>query len=605
MLVRKRLSWAYLLPLLVVFSLLIAISCGGSAPAEPIVVEKEVIKEVPVEKQVVVEKEVVKEVIKEVPVEKEVIKEVIKEIEKQVVVVATPIPAAETVGIQTGGVISAMAYASARVWDPHLASSLSDIIWISPLYNQVIEFNPETDDPFDLRGDLAETWEVSPDGLTYTFHLAENAVWHDGQPMTADDVVFSLERMTGRIGEIRAPRAGQIKPYYKSSEATDAHTVRVDTNFVAAAFLPFLAVDYMKIVPKHIVEAGIDIDKYENLVGSGPYTLDRFTKDSDGVFVKNPNYFKEGFPRLDGINSFIITDPGTEAAQLTAGQILMNMGIGSNMNPTDQNDLAKDQDHLNAIWYIPSIYQGLMFNVNVKPYDDPRVRKAIYLALDRDKMLDGVGRLGFESLGAPFAPGTWFGKTEEEIRQLPGFRQPKDEDIAEAKRLMAEAGYPDGFKTTLTIRRVGTYPLLSQLTKPQLKKALNIDVDIKVMESAAGYKAYISGDWEISNQANGFLVLDPDGVFAALYREGGTRNYPNWSDPKVNGLFEEQTKELDRDKRRAIVQEAEDYLLEGTHNWAGLFWTSRGKIFNEKVQNIHQAQSVQVQLKYEHIWLER
>ena len=594
-----------LTPLLLVLVFIVA--CG-SAASTPVVVEKEVIKEVikevPVEVVKEVVKEVIREVVKEVPVE--VVKEVVKEVPRELlkVVTATPGPTpTPPAGLQLGGVISAMAYTSLRVWDPILAGSNADIIWASPLFNQVVEYNPETDDPFDIRGDLAETWEVSSDGLTYTFHLAEKAVWHDGEPITADDVVFSLDRMTGKLGPIRSPRGGQIKPYYKSSEAVDPHTVKVETNFVAAAFLPFLAVDYMKIVPKHLIGAGVEFNKYENVVGGGPFTLKNYIKGSGGEFVKNDDYFKEGYPRLDGINVFVVPSSGTASALFTAGQILMSMGAGTNMNVIDVADLAKDQDHLDIIWVVATILQGVMFNTNVKPYDDPRVRKAIYLALDRDKIIDGLGRLGFETVGTPFTPNSWFGKTEEEIRQLPGFRQPKDQDIAEAKRLLAEAGYPDGFKTTLNALGVSTNPLLAELTKPQLEEALNIEVEIRVTQYADGYASYESGDWELANQSNGFLILEPDSIFAALYRQGGGRNYPNWSDPKIDELYEKQTRELDRVKRRALIQEAEDILLEGTHNWAGIFWDTRGLLHNKKVQNIHGGPSLQVQLKYEHIWL--
>ncbi|MCH7606648.1 MAG: hypothetical protein IH962_05795, partial [Chloroflexi bacterium] len=176
--------------------LLFAVSCGGTA-AEPVIVEKEVIKEVI--KEVVVEKEVIVEVPVEVIVEKEVIKEVIKE----VVVFATPeagLYKAETpkwvttgAGKHYNGAINFVHRANPGFLDVHYGASSTTVLLPSGLrFNQLLQYDPTA--PKEIVGDLAESWEVSEDGMTYTFHIAE-ANWQDGVPVTADDIVFSLDRM--------------------------------------------------------------------------------------------------------------------------------------------------------------------------------------------------------------------------------------------------------------------------------------------------------------------------------------------------------------------------------------------------------------------------
>ena len=279
-----------------VLLLMIAVACGGTAPAEPVVVEKEVIKEV--EKPVVVEKEVVREVEKPVVVEKEVIKEVevVKEVVKEVLVNPTqdvtlkagkaieamedtaigPVVPAESGEPILGGTAVCQAYSAPTFFDVHRGAAANDVLWVSPFYNGLIELNPETDDFFDVRGDLATSWEVTPDGLSYVFNLHPDAIWWDGEPVTAEDAVWSLERMVDP-NESR-PRAGLIKPYYKDSEAVDPHTVKVNTNFVAAAFGGYLGSDYMKILPKHVYAPapdgkGVDANDWENVVGSGPFKM--------------------------------------------------------------------------------------------------------------------------------------------------------------------------------------------------------------------------------------------------------------------------------------------------------------------------------------------
>ncbi|PON18045.1 hypothetical protein C2W62_09965 [Candidatus Entotheonella serta] len=120
------------------------------------------------------------------------------------------------------------------------------------MYNQVVEFNPLN--PKEVIGDLAKSWEVSDDGKIYTFELHDNATWWDGQPLTAEDVAFSINRMI-EPGKPR-PRVGLLRPSTKKAEAVGPHTLRVHLNYSSPSFLQFLAVDYMKIVPKHVVETG-------------------------------------------------------------------------------------------------------------------------------------------------------------------------------------------------------------------------------------------------------------------------------------------------------------------------------------------------------------
>ena len=156
---------------------------------------------------------------------------------------AAPAPAAapRAVGIQ-GGVPPIMAYAQPAHWYIWECPTLSCAAATGPLYNQLVESNPDTlENRTDIRGDLANTWDLSPDGLTYTFHLDENANWWDGQPVTADDVVFSLEQMVDDV-EPR-PRSGLIRTYYDSSRVVNAKTVEVTTKFPSGAFLAFLSTD--------------------------------------------------------------------------------------------------------------------------------------------------------------------------------------------------------------------------------------------------------------------------------------------------------------------------------------------------------------------------
>ena len=167
-----------------------------------------------------------------------------------------------------------------------MAGTLGPLAALSPLYNQVVEFNPHN--PSEIIGDLATRWEVTEDGLTYTFYLHDHVKWWDGKDLTAEDVVFSLKRMI-EPGKPR-PRVGLLRP--TSRPLIDRLTVKVTLNFPAPAF-PLLAVDFMKIVPKHVVEAGVDINVWENIVGSGPFKIKSARRGDSVHHEKNP-YFKKG-----------------------------------------------------------------------------------------------------------------------------------------------------------------------------------------------------------------------------------------------------------------------------------------------------------------------
>jgi peptide/nickel transport system substrate-binding protein len=208
-------------------------------------------------------------------------------------------------------------YAYPEVWDPHLAGTLAANAAISLMYNQVVEFNPIK--PHEIIGDLAKSWEVTDGGMTYTFRLHDHVTWWDGKPLTADDVVFSLNRMI-EVGKPR-PRVGLLRPSTKLVEMVDRYTVRVALNYPSPSFLQFLAVDYMKIVPRHVVEAGVDINVWENIVGSGPFKIKGTRRGDSITYEKNPDYFKKGRPYLDTLTIIAITDAGTAAAAFKAGKI--------------------------------------------------------------------------------------------------------------------------------------------------------------------------------------------------------------------------------------------------------------------------------------------
>ena len=140
------------------------------------------------------------------------------------------------------------------------------------LYNQLVEFDPETDDRDDLINDLAESWEVTDGGLAYVFKIREGVKWHDGESVTSEDVAYSVDRWVQP-----RPRTGEVGAYYKHG-SIDPLTVKIPLQFPAADFFTYLGADVFKIVPKHVGEVK-DLQQWENMVGSGPFTVEEYKKD--------------------------------------------------------------------------------------------------------------------------------------------------------------------------------------------------------------------------------------------------------------------------------------------------------------------------------------
>jgi peptide/nickel transport system substrate-binding protein len=494
-------------------------------------------------------------------------------------------------------------------WDPHTGANLPDIHAISPLLNQVVEYNPIN--PSEIIGDLAKSWIVSDDGVTYIFNLNEGIKWWDGRDLTADDVAFSIERIV-EPGAVR-PRAGRLRTYVDTVEKIDQHTVQVDLLFPSGAFLALLAVDYMKVVPQHVVEAGVDINIFENFVGSGPFKAVEFTSGVSYKFEKNPDYFKEGRPFFDGIEAFIITEKGAEIAAFKTERVLMNISGANHLDVDDVVALEEDDAFMSKfdLWPMEGVAgHHFLLNVDQAPFDDERVRRAVFLALDRQELQDGFG-LGKWRIGAPMTALNPFALPEDELLQLPGYRQldgkKHPDDLAEAKQLMIDAGYENGVKITMHAPIVEYLPDAAQVGKEQLKEALGIDMEIVIQDVASQVNIMAAGDFQMATFGYGPMVNDPDDRFQALYLKG-SRNWTNWSDPKVDELFALQQKEIDPEKRKEYALEMQRIVVNGAPGTIEFIWkpffTIVSKRINTEAGHFVQALTVQTRFKHEHEWLE-
>ena len=494
-------------------------------------------------------------------------------------------------------------------WDVHYGGSMNTVLIPSgPRFNQILEYNPVN--PSEIIGDLAVSWESYEDGdeFGYIFRLNEDATFTDGHPVTAEDVVFSINRITlGQVqeGVLRA-RTGFLNNFvvHNTAEAIDDHTVKVPLRFPAAGFLPNLASDYMKVYPKHVAEnlTQEQANQANSLIGSGPWKLRDWEKDASYEYDRNEDYFKEGRPFFDGLKVFLIRDTARRIAALQNGQVYGTYQpvTGSN-RPEDMARLEEDSDgQVRAVILEASGVQAFFLNHTRPPFDDPRVRKAMYLGIDRQNAVEKA-ILNFGEVGTFFAPGV-----VEDLEDLkannPAFMEDRTAALAEARELLADAGYPDGFEITHNV--VNSNPSLStaQTVAPQLREDLGIDIKIEPTDLATMYVGLRDGVANFDGVGTGIILRDPGDILNQFYLQDVLRNPHNWQNDRVDELIDLQNEEVDPAARQAHLEELASILHEGESHWLPVLWYSSGGAFDYRIRNYYYPPTVQLIKKWDHVY---
>ncbi|MFN8524474.1 MAG: ABC transporter substrate-binding protein [Chloroflexota bacterium] len=408
-----------------------------------------------------------------------------------------------------------------------------------------------------MEGDLAETWKVSDDGLTYTFNLRTDAGWHNkpplnGRPVTAQDVTWSFERFM------------KVSPQKSTLEQVADVTAPNDKTVVfklKAPFAPFEASiggPIFWIMPREVVEQ--DGDAQKRVIGSGPFVFDKLDRGVSLSGKRNPAYYRKGEPRVDEFVALIIPDTATQMAGLRGKE------LDYLMVPQQELDaLKKSNPEIQYVeWeynYIPFIY----WKLDKPPFNDPRVRQAVSMSLDRDEMIKVVynGRGNWNN-AIPWALSEWW-LDPRGAEMGPNARFFKF-DPAESRKLLAAAGFPDGLKVEM-ISTPGYSQIFVQqveLIQQQLKKG-GIDAQIKMQEYAAYIATTFRGQFEGGNVLVAGLetpFTEPHDFLFNMYHPKGTRNHAGVNDPRLSEMIERQAATLDRADRKKQIFEIQRYLAE-------------------------------------------
>ena len=457
----------------------------------------------------------------------------------------TGAPAAAAGGPRRGGILKAAFSADPAGFDPVRGPSGMSHVVIEQVYSTLMALDPDAK-PYP---ELAQSYKMTDGGLTYTFNLRQGVKFHHGDELTAEDVKFSFDRL-------RAPKSGysygaQVETI-KSVDAVDRYTVRFRLSKVTGPFLIYMAFPGSSIVPKKLVDSGHDLNAKP--IGTGPFKFVSYEPRSAIKFQRNPEYFEKGKPYFDAMEYRIISD-------ITALTNALLSGVVNFSNEIPPKDFAKVKASagLTAVTLEGSRYNWLLLNNTKKPFDNPKVRQAVSFALDRQALVDGA----FFGLATPILGGVvpqWnWGFADI------SFVPPKG-DLAKAKALLAEAGYPSGITgVDIGMTLPSSFPnimAMGPIVQANLAKA-GIQAKLGTME----IPRYWDEIWSTSNFGITMMywlspLADPDDFVTNNYHCGMAINVQKYCSKEMDALLEQAKSAPTVEARKALYRKMQDLSMQ-------------------------------------------
>lgn len=433
-------------------------------------------------------------------------------------------------------------------------------IYAEPVFNTLVQHDPTKAEisPNTIVGSLAERWETSKDGLTWTFYLAKGVKWHDGKPFTADDVVYTIEKLKDPA---RSASSSVFSAVAKAARVDDS-TVTVTLARPWAAFLTNLCLPYSSVLPKHT--ADVDWKTTAFLVGTGPFKFKKMTSGVSFELERNPSYFRKDaagrqLPYLDGITVYYMDrDPYLSA--FIAGRLDMLtpvFGI-TNLDLQKRYDAQATKD-MSFDWH-RALHGTLIFlNCAYEPLKNAKVRQAVALMYDRDAATTGTYGVKDWTDGSQGIFGGSYGLGKAGVYAALGWDKPYDARVEAAKKLMQEAGYANGFKLKMISNQIPEMQKTNLWLADALRK-LNIDAQVGFPDTATLVKELSTGDFGSHQQSTNVLFGDPDDLMG-WFMTGSTGNFMKYSNPAADKLWTEQSATMDPSQRMKLVQQLEQILL--------------------------------------------
>ena len=461
---------------------------------------------------------------------------------------------------RSGGELLFVIPAEPPSYDGHREETFALIHPAAPHYSTLMRVDPTDRSGTKVIGDLAESWSVSRDGRTYTLKLRHGVKFHDGSELTSKDVKASYDKIISPPAGVASSRKGEYVDV-ESVQAPDPSTVVFRLKWPTASFLSSLASPWNWIYKADILTK--DMRWYEkNIMGTGPFLFVEHAKGSHWVGKKNPNYWDKGRPYLDGYRGIFIRDSAAQVAAIRGERAMIQF---RGFSPAERDSLVQALGTKVAVQESPwDCALWVSINHEKKPFDDKRVRRALSLAMDRYQGSQALSRIAIvKEVAGVMVPGTAFATPPAELEKLAGYGRDIAKSRAEAKRLLREAGVPDGFAFTFKNRGIPMpYEPVGIWLIDQWRQ-IGLNVRQEVIEPAKFFAEVRGGNYEVGIDFQCGYIVEPDlDLYKFQSKEISHANYGRYTDKVLDELYQKQARATDPEERKRHIREFEKRLLD-------------------------------------------
>jgi peptide/nickel transport system substrate-binding protein len=466
-----------------------------------------------------------------------------------------------------GGTLNFAISAETPHYDCHGSETYATLHFSAPFYSTLVRFNlkkfPE------IEGDLASSWTIAPDLMTYTFKLHQNVKFHDGTTLTSNDVKATYDRMRNPPKGVVSPRQATFADI-GSIETPDAQTVIFKMKAVNASMIEHFASPWNCIYSAKDLAAD-PASPRTKINGTGPFTFVEHVKGSHVSGRRNENYFKKGLPYLDGYRGVFTLQAAAMLNAVQGGQLL---GEFRGISPAERDRLVKAMGDKIRIeeesWTLNLL---VAFNTEKKPFDDVRVRRALLMAIDRWGGSVGLSKIStLRTVGGLIRPGSPMATPPEELAKLPGYSKNMAAARAEARKLLKEAGVPN-LKFVLHNRNLAQPYTPAGIFLVDQWRQIGVTADHKQYDTGPYIAAMNAGNYEVAIDFSN-LFMDDSTLSLAKYlsRDRSPQNLSRAIDRELDKLYDAHVRERDVGKRKAMIQAFERRVFEQAYQQPILWW---------------------------------
>ena len=497
-----------------------------------------------------------------------------------------------------GGILNFAVIAEPPDYDCHASTTFGLVHPIAPHYSTLLKFDGKEYPK--IVGDIAQSWTVAPDGLTYTFKLNSGVKFHNGTDLTSADVKASYERIVNPPTGVVSAR----KAYYadiKEIDTPDPLTVIFKLKAPNASMLQSFASPYDCIYSAAKLKENPKYPQTE-IMGSGPFQFVEHVKGSHWSGKRFDGYFKKGQPYLDGYKAFFVKGT-TVVTGMLGGQFDVEF---RGFNPQQREQLlSKDKDK----WVV---HEGtwvnnlmIIFNTKKKPFDDVKVRQALTLAIDRWAGAQSLSKVSImRYVGGIMRPGYQMALPEAELVKLPGFSKDIEASRTKAKALLKEAGL-ENLKFKLLNRNVPEPYTPAGIYVVDQWRRVGVAAEHEQLETKLYLDAVAAGNFDVAIEFMADFMDDPTAQFAKyLTKKASPIGYSGHEDTKLDEMYEKQRAAINVADRTKIVHDMEKYALEKAYN-VPILWWQRIIIHHKKIKGWYMTPSHYLWQDLSEVWLDQ